>query len=221
MGARIVALAEEDSRFDIVLTADRDDDTAALVAQSSDPAQRAQVIIDFSSNDGAIRAIELARAHHAALLVGTTALTDQTRAALKALASTHAVLVCANTSLGVAVMRHLAKEAARLLGPTWNVDIIETHHTKKLDAPSGTALAIADSVAAGGVPVPPDHIHALRAGDVIGEHTLQFASMGEVIQITHRATTRDLFVLGALRAAAWLAKQGPGWYSVADSLGVE
>lgn len=219
MGARLCALAQEDDRFALVASIDSSDDHRALGALSRDPATRFRLIIDFSSDAGAHAATALALEHGAALLVGTTALSAKTREGILAAASRIPVMIAPNTSLGVAAVRRLATLATTILGG-YDIDIVETHHTRKKDAPSGTALAIAASVEAGGRALAPERIHAIRAGDVIGEHTLQFASEGEVIQITHRATTRDLFVRGALRAGAWLARQSVGAYSIDDSLGV-
>jgi 4-hydroxy-tetrahydrodipicolinate reductase len=218
MGSRIIALASEDARLQVTMPIDVGADHAALREAGRNAATRVHAIIDFSSDAGANQAMALAESHSAALLVGTTALSETTRARLRQAATTIPVMIAPNTSLGVAVVRHLAAEASRLLGADWNVDILEYHHTRKKDAPSGTAIAIADAVRGAGREVPDDRIHAIRAGDIIGEHTLQFAAAGELIQITHRATTRDLFASGALKAARWLAAQKPGMYTIADSL---
>jgi 4-hydroxy-tetrahydrodipicolinate reductase len=178
------------------------------------------VVVDFSSEAGTRVAIETARLHGAALLVGTTGLSAEISQELTALATRQAVLVAPNTSLGVAVTRKLAQLAAELLGPAgWRVDIVESHHDRKKDAPSGTALAVARSLEAGGMPVPSDRIHAIRAGDTIGEHEIRLAGPSERIHIMHQAVSRDLFAAGALRAAKWLHGRPAGSYTMDAVLG--
>jgi 4-hydroxy-tetrahydrodipicolinate reductase len=214
MGQRIAALANDMPSVRVTALLDRDGDRQTSI---SPKLADARAIIDFSSDEGTRAAAELAERLGIALLVGTTALSSATLERLAALERSVPVMVCANTSLGVAVARHLAREAARLLGADYSIDIIETHHTKKLDAPSGTALALAASVAEGGRTVAADRIHAIRAGDVIGDHIVQFAGVGEILRIQHSATTRDLFARGALRAAAWLAGKPAGRYRIEDT----
>jgi 4-hydroxy-tetrahydrodipicolinate reductase len=178
------------------------------------------VIIDFSSEEGTRTAISIARATGAALLVGTTGLSREVDGALRELAKISAVLIAPNTSLGVAVTKRLARLAAELLGPSgWSVDIIESHHDRKKDAPSGTALALARALADGGMSLENRQIHAIRAGDTIGEHEIRFAGPSERIHIMHQAVTRDLFAAGALRGAKWLAGKPAGLYTMEDILG--
>jgi 4-hydroxy-tetrahydrodipicolinate reductase len=217
MGARICALARDDSRFNLVAAIDRDDHAQAdaLRERSIDS------IIDFSSEEGAPHAVKLALRHHAALLVGTTGLSSQALATIASAASSVPVMVAANTSLGVAVLNHLIAEAARLLGPAFNIDLIEHHHTAKKDAPSGTALRLVQTLKdKAGVVLPAERVHAVRAGDIIGDHVIEFAGPGERIRVGHFATTRDVFVHGALRAAAWLAGKPAGRYTIEQSLGL-
>ncbi|MBL9150479.1 MAG: 4-hydroxy-tetrahydrodipicolinate reductase [Phycisphaerae bacterium] len=218
MGSRIAACAEGDASVRIAARLDRGDIAEAL-QQPSVPSTLASgnVIIDFTSDAGAADAALLAAKLRVPLLVGTTALAPNTERALEDLARQVPVMVCSNTSLGVAVARRLAREAARLLGAAYDVDIIETHHTKKLDAPSGTALALAASVVEGGREISRDRVHAIRAGDVIGDHIVQFAGAGEILQIRHTATTRDLFARGAIRAGAWLVGKPAGRYRIEDT----
>jgi 4-hydroxy-tetrahydrodipicolinate reductase len=110
--------------------------------------------------------------------------------------------------------------AAELLGPAgWSVDIVESHHDRKKDAPSGTALAIAGALDAGGMAVPGDRIHAIRAGDTVGEHEIRFAGPSERIHLVHQAVSRDLFAAGALRAAKWLHGRPAGSYTMDELLG--
>ena len=130
-------------------------------------------------------------------------------------------MVAPNTSLGAAVLVHLATVAARLLGPEYQVNLIEVHHTGKRDAPSGTALRIAEALRReAGADLPPERIHAIRSGDVVGEHTVELAAAGERLRLCHLATSRDLFARGALRAAAWLHGRPPGRYAIEEVVGL-
>ena len=214
MGTRIEALAASDETFRIACKGTR----AGLQGHAAHG--EIDVILDFSSESGTRQAIQLAKASGAAILVGTTGLSTEVRLELESLARTNAVLVAPNTSLGVAVTRKLARIAAELLGPSgWAVDIVESHHDRKKDAPSGTAIALARSLAEGGMSVDSERIHAIRAGDTVGEHEIRFAGPSERIHLMHQAVSRDLFAAGALRAARWLAGRPAGMYSMDDVLG--
>jgi len=224
MGAMISRLAGEDSRF--IVAAQRDVDQHAA---NDVPDAGIDVVIDFSSDAGVRDACRIAREQKAALLVGSTGLSNDTLALLDETAKSIALLVAANTSLGVAVMAHLAGEAARLLGGAggaggtggFDIDIVETHHTMKKDAPSGTALRLAKAVADAHAPLPADRIHSLRAGDVIGEHIVHFSGPGERITLTHTATGRELFARGALQASLFLAGKPPGRYTIEQALQID
>jgi 4-hydroxy-tetrahydrodipicolinate reductase len=175
----------------------------------------ATVAMDF----GAAAAVgEHARACAGAgvpLLVGATGLDEATRQALRLAAERIAVLIAPNTSFGVGVLRELVADAARRLGPDWDMQILEAHHRDKRDAPSGTALALRESIAQG-ASVSPASIgfSVVRAGDIVGEHTVMFASGGERLELTHRATDRRAFAHGALRAADWLSTRPAGLYAM-------
>lgn len=176
-------------------------------------------VIDFSSASGAVRAARLAAEHDAALLSCTTGLDDEARDAVLEASKKICVMVAPNTSLGVAVARRLCRDAARLLGSEYAVDLIEHHHHRKVDAPSGTALALADAVSAGsGIPLQPSRIHSIRAGDTIGAHSVQFAGPFETIRIEHDAVSRQLFAIGALRLARWLHGRTAGLVTMDDWL---
>jgi 4-hydroxy-tetrahydrodipicolinate reductase len=193
----------------------------------------ADVVIDFS-NAAALppltRAVKRARV---ALVSGTTGLAGAERAALDDLAATVPVLWAANMSPGVEAVAQMARLAAATLGPDYDIEIVETHHRQKVDAPSGTALRIAEAVREArpdlalrhgreGRPGPRGQnelaVMALRGGDVIGDHTVHLLGLGERIEITHRATQRDVFARGALRAARWLIGKKPGRYALRDLL---
>lgn len=173
------------------------------------------VAVDFSLPPAFDRLLAECIERGRALVSGTTGLDDAQRARLQAAASKLPVLWASNFSLGVAMLRRLSAMAASSL-PGWDCDILEQHHVHKQDAPSGTALSLGRAIeAAGGVP----RYASIRAGDIVGEHTVQFAAAGERIELVHRACDRAIFARGALRAAAWLAGRAPGLYGIDDMLG--
>jgi 4-hydroxy-tetrahydrodipicolinate reductase len=205
MGQRIAASIPTERGCHIIQAIDRDDELQVRAGE-------ADVVIDFSSDEGAARAAQVATTLGCALLVGTTGLSQASLEAIERTSARVPAMVAPNTSLGVAVTRRLVADAARLL-PGFDIDIVETHHMRKLDAPSGTARSLAEAVARGtGKPMNPARIHAIRAGDVIGEHVVTYSGAGERVIITHAATSRDLFALGALRMARWLVRQRPGMH---------
>lgn len=172
------------------------------------------VAIDFSLPAGFDGILSLCQERQAALASGTTGLDDMQRAALAAAAERIPVLWAANFSLGVAVLSELVERAAQAL-PGWDCDIVEAHHARKQDAPSGTALALGARAEQGGAS---PRYASLRAGDIVGEHTVQFATEGERIELIHRAGNRDIFARGALHAAERLAQRPPGTYRLRDLL---
>jgi 4-hydroxy-tetrahydrodipicolinate reductase len=172
------------------------------------------VAIDFSTPLGFDAMLAFCVRHRAAFVSGTTGLTSEQRTALAAAAERIPVLWAANFSLGVAVMETLVEQAAKALHG-WDCDIVEAHHTRKLDAPSGTALALGAAAERGGAE---PRYASLRAGDIVGEHLVQFAGSGERIELVHRATNRDIFVNGALYAASKLVGRTPGAYRLQDLL---
>jgi 4-hydroxy-tetrahydrodipicolinate reductase len=197
----------------------------------------AAVAIDFSLPQGIAEHAQACLERRVALLVGTTGFDAATRRELEGAARAIPVLIAPNTSPGVAVMSHLIEVAARALGG-YDAEIVEVHHRTKRDAPSGTALAWGEAIArargaeleplavfdrhGGSGPRRPGSIGfaALRAGDVVGEHTAVLAADGERVEFTHRATDRMVFARGALLAAAWLAGRPPGLYGMKNVLGL-
>lgn len=174
------------------------------------------VAIDFALPEGMPGIIALCAERGAALVSGTTGIDEAQVDALDALAIRVPVLWATNFSLGIAILDRLVEDAAlSLQGSGWQCDIIEQHHIHKKDAPSGTALTLADSAAKGGVS---PTFSSLRAGDIVGEHTVQFAGLGERLELTHRATNRDIFARGALHCARLLHGRAAGRYSVRDLL---
>ncbi len=244
MGRRVIELLA--ARSDMTLAAAIDHPASPLIGQTvagtavtSDAGTLAgcAVYIDFTTPQATEEAARAAAAHRVAAVVGTTGLGRAAESALASLAEVAPVLVAANFSLGVNLLLVLAETAARAL-PGFDLEIVEAHHRHKRDAPSGTALALARALAAGrgvelekvlttarsgDVGARPDGeigVVAVRGGDVIGDHTAHFLGDGERIELTHRASSRDLFAAGALRAAAWLAGRTPGRYTMRDVLGL-
>jgi 4-hydroxy-tetrahydrodipicolinate reductase len=202
-----------------------------------DPETEIDALIDFSVPEAFDTALAIARERRVAFVCGTTGLTLEQRARLQDAAAHIPVLWSANFSLGVALLKRIVALAAAQLGAEFDAEILELHHRHKRDAPSGTALALGQAIAAarrqvfedvaklsraGGASTrAPSEIGfaALRAADVVGEHTVIFASAGERLEFTHRANSRTVFAAGAVRSAIWLARQPPGWYDVSDVLG--
>lgn len=170
------------------------------------------VAIDFSRSEGFDGVLALCVARRAALVSGTTALTDAQKAAMDSAAAQVPILWASNFSLGVAVLGSLVERAAHALRG-WDCDILEAHHVHKVDAPSGTALTLGAIAGAQGAE---PRYASLRAGDIVGEHTVQFTTDGERIELIHRATNRDIFARGALASAAWLCGRPPGIYALRD-----
>jgi 4-hydroxy-tetrahydrodipicolinate reductase len=225
MGSRVRDLAVADAQIALVGAVSRRMDIASdarepVPKKAGETSLSGDVVIDFSSDAGAIAALELAVRCGAALLVGTTGLSAGTVASLRAASSERAILIAPNTSLGVAVLAKLAADAARALGAGYDCSIVEVHHNRKKDAPSGTALRLASAVRDAGAVLRDDQICSVRGGDVIGDHTIRLAGPGECIELTHRAVSRDLFALGALRASKWLHGRPAGWWTMDDALGL-
>jgi 4-hydroxy-tetrahydrodipicolinate reductase len=198
----------------------------------------ASVAVDFSSSSGVAAHARACVSAGIPILIGATGLDAASRADLEQAARDIPVLIAPNTSVGVGVVAQLVSMAALKLGPSYDVEIFEAHHRMKRDAPSGTALALGEAVAGArgrvladvavydrsgkSAPRSPGIIgfSSLRAGDIVGEHTVTFAGAGERVEITHRATDRITFARGALRAAEWLVGQPAGLYGMQNVLGL-
>lgn len=202
--------------------------------------READVVIDFSAPELLARLLEMHGDALAgkALVVGTTGLGDAEQALLARQAERSAVLQAANFSVGVNLLVALAERAASVLGDDYDVEIVEAHHRRKVDAPSGTALALGEAVARGrGVPLADVRVdgrsgrpgerprgevgfHSVRGGDIVGEHSVMLIGERERIELGHVAQDRALFAEGALRAARWMAGKAPGTYTMRDVLGL-
>jgi 4-hydroxy-tetrahydrodipicolinate reductase len=247
MGRTLLRLAEE--RPDVEVTgglASAADASFAVPVVSLDDAARivrdADVVIDFSTASASGMLLERAAdlLDGRALVVGTTGLDEAARDRLDALAARTAVLTAANFSVGVNLLLGLtARVAAALDAASYDIEIVEAHHRRKVDAPSGTALALGEAAAAGrGVPLASVRrdgrsgetgvrpageigIHALRGGGIVGEHRVVFAGERERIELVHEALDRAVFADGALKAATWIAGRGAGRFTMQDVLGLQ
>ena len=178
--------------------------------------QKVDAVIDFSTPEGALeRLAECAKAG-TPLVICTTGFSDSQKVRISEAAGRVPVLLASNTSVGVNLLFKVVPEIARLLGKEYDLDIVETHHRFKKDAPSGTARTLAERIEAATGRKP--NVHSVRSGDVVGEHRVILGTLGDSIEIVHRASTRDIFARGALVAAAWLARAKPGLYSMLDVL---
>jgi 4-hydroxy-tetrahydrodipicolinate reductase len=200
--------------------------------------KRSAVIIDFTHPEASLRYLRAATKNATPIVIATTGFNSDQLAEIKRLARRAPTLLSANTSLGVNVLISVLGNAARMLGEDYDVEIIEAHHRFKKDAPSGTALALGRSVASalhrdldkvainsrkgliGERSKKEIALLSVRAGDIVGEHTVIFGGIGERLEFIHRAHSRDTFARGAIRAAQWLARQKPGLYGMQDVLGL-
>jgi 4-hydroxy-tetrahydrodipicolinate reductase len=179
----------------------------------------AGLVIDFSRGSAVSASLAACVAARVPLLIGTTALPRELEALFASAAESIALLVAANTSLAVNVMLELVRQASRALPRGYDIDLVEAHHRGKRDAPSGTALALAEAAAAGrDVAVSEIDIASVRGGDVVGEHEVWFLGDGERLLIRHSATDRAVFARGALTAGEWLARRSAGRYAMRDVL---
>ena len=252
MGQRVIAMIQADTQFTLAgavtrsqhPTVGRDvgevvgggaagvkitDDVAPVLAQ-------ADVAIDFSVPEAAVGYLKAASDLGKAIVIGTTGFTAAQHDEIRQLSQRAPCFLAPNMSVGVHVMYQALRQLVVLLGPDYDIEILEAHHRTKVDAPSGTALRMASIVAEargtnlddvavygrqGRVGQRPDSaigIQAVRAGDIVGEHTVLFGGVGERIELIHRSQSRDTFARGAVRAAAWIARQNPGLYGMDDLL---
>jgi 4-hydroxy-tetrahydrodipicolinate reductase len=207
------------------------DDAGALFAA-------AEVVLEFSSAEASVAHAGLAAETGTAHVLGTTGLDSDQQAALAAAADRAAIVWAPNMSIGVNLVLALAERAAAVLDENYDIEIVEIHHRHKVDAPSGTALALGEAVAAGrGVALAAAGVRArdgitgarrvgdigfavLRGGDVVGEHTVVFAADGERVELAHKASSRRIFAAGAVRSALWARNKPPGLYGLRDVLGL-
>ncbi|HBK56622.1 MAG TPA: 4-hydroxy-tetrahydrodipicolinate reductase [Xanthomonadales bacterium] len=228
MGRALLRLAVEDAQFSrrfrpVAAVVGRDPEAVGglgvpvIHVARLDSTPEFDLAVDFSVPAGFDAVLSLCLERRSALVSGTTGLSEAQFDAIEAAGQKIPILWAANFSLGVLVATELARRAAALLA-AWDCDIVEAHHSGKRDAPSGTALALGAAVAAGSGR--PPHYASLRAGDIVGEHTVQFAGIGERLEIVHRASDRDIFARGALLAASRLHGRPAKRYALSELMGV-
>ena len=208
-------------------------DDAEVLIKNSD------TVIDFTRPEATLAHAQIAAQSGTILIIGTTGLNDVQQAVLERAAETTALVQAANMSVGVNVLLGLTRQAASILGDDYDIEVVEMHHRHKVDAPSGTALALGQAAAEGrnvdlesvsqrvrdGITGPRNKgdigFATLRGGDVVGDHAVILAGDGERIEITHKAGSREVFARGAVRAALWANGRAPGLYTMRDVLGFE
>jgi 4-hydroxy-tetrahydrodipicolinate reductase len=211
MGRTVARLAKEAG---IQMTASIDVQEEAGIVRSLE--SKCDALIDFSTPEAALARLKECVATKTPAVICTTGFTEAQKAEIAKAAKKVAVVFSSNTSVGVNLLFKFVPEVAKTLGKDYDMDIVETHHRFKKDAPSGTAKTLAERIeAATGRKV---SVHAVRSGDVVGDHRVIFGTLGDSIEIIHRASSRDIFAKGALEAAAWAAKAKPGLYSMLDVL---
>ncbi|HUJ10211.1 MAG TPA: 4-hydroxy-tetrahydrodipicolinate reductase [Verrucomicrobiae bacterium] len=211
MGQALLACIKSDPELQLVGEIDQGDDLAKVIAN-------ADVVVDFSVHEGTAAVAKIAAEHKKALVIGTTGHDDGERKTVRDSTRTIPVIWSANFSAGVNTLFWLTEKVAQIVGNNWEAEVVETHHTAKKDAPSGTAKRLQEILKrVRGKDAP---AHALRIGDVVGDHTVTFGTAGERLELTHRANSRETLARGALRAAKWAVTQKPGLYDMQDVLGL-
>ena len=232
MGQAILSLAKETPDYQVFAQVDKEDNLAAVI-------QGTDSVIEFSHHSVTPLIAEICVQHQKPLVIGTTGHSQTALKIIHDCALQIPVVFAPNFSIGVNLLFYLTRKAAEILGEDYDQEVVEMHHRLKLDAPSGTGKRLAEILAEvknknleeiakhGRVGIIGERtpqeigVHALRGGDVVGDHTVHFATMGERLELTHRASSRDTFASGALRAAHWVLSQKPGLYSMQDVLGLK
>jgi 4-hydroxy-tetrahydrodipicolinate reductase len=232
MGQALVACASRMSELKVTGQVDVGDPLESVI-DSGD------VVIDFSFHSATRAIAELCVARNKALVIGTTGHQEEEKSAILACTKKIPVVWASNYSTGVNALFWLTRKATEILGPSFDLEVVEMHHRMKKDAPSGTATTLAEILAevrnaqlkevirhgrdgiVGERTSAEIGMHSVRGGDVVGDHTVIYAAMGERLELTHKASSRDTFANGALRAAHWVAKQKPGLYTMQDVLGLK
>jgi len=232
MGQTLVACAEHHPELQVAGQIDLGDDLLPLIKE-------VDVVVDFSFHDATAQFAAVCAEHRKALVIGTTGHSDAEKSQISSLKAHIPMVWASNYSTGVNTLFWLTRKAAEILGPDFDLEVVEMHHRVKKDAPSGTAATLAEILAAvrkqqlskvirhGRVGIVGERtpaeigMHALRGGDVVGDHTVIFAANGERLELTHKASSRETFAKGALRAAQWVVHQKPGLYDMQDVLGLK
>jgi 4-hydroxy-tetrahydrodipicolinate reductase len=232
MGQALVSCAKNFRDLKVVAAIDRGDDLSEIISKTD-------AVVDFSSHDATPTIVELCAKNKKAIVIGTTGHSGSEKSAIEKCRTKIPIVLASNFSTGVNALFWLTRKAAEILGSDFDLEVIEMHHRLKKDAPSGTAKSLAEILAEvrkqqlekvarhGRVGIVGERtnseigIHSIRGGDVVGDHTVIFANAGERLELTHKASSRDTFANGALRAALWVVKQKPGIYDMQDVLGLK
>ncbi|HSY42808.1 MAG TPA: 4-hydroxy-tetrahydrodipicolinate reductase [Candidatus Acidoferrum sp.] len=232
MGQALVACAARFRDLEVAAQLDKGDDLAGVISQ-------ADVVIDFSLHSATPEIVKLCAKNKKAVVIGTTGHSDAEIKTIRSAQSAIPMVWASNFSTGVNTLFWLTRKAAEILGPGFDLEVVEMHHRMKKDAPSGTAKTLAEILAEarklqldkaarhGRTGIVGERtsaeigIHSIRGGDVVGDHTVIFANAGERLELVHKASSRDTFANGALRAALWVVKQKPGIYDMQDVLGLK
>jgi 4-hydroxy-tetrahydrodipicolinate reductase len=232
MGQMLAACAPQHPDLRIAGQIDQEDDLRSVLASGD-------VVIDFSSHTATPAIAALCAQYNKALVIGTTGHSKDDRSLVTQHSSRIPMVLSSNFSTGVNALFWLARQAAQILGPGFDLEIVEMHHRLKRDAPSGTARTLAEILAevrhqqleqvlrhgragiVGPRPAQEIGLHSVRGGDVVGDHTVIFAGPGERVELTHKASSRETFANGALRAAQWVVRQPPGLYDMQQVLGLK
>ncbi len=246
MGGTLVRMAQSDAELNVKAVVERADRLSALenldCLLSSDldevlPQSPRAVVVEFTSPEATVEHVNICKRHGNPIVIGTTGLSQEQLALVRQAATSVPVLLAPNMSVGINVLLKVLPMLVQMLGPAYDMEMMEIHHSRKKDAPSGTALKLAECMAEARGWVYDEvkkhsrdgiigerqekelGVMALRGGDVVGDHTAYFFGPGERIEVTHRAHSRENFAQGALRAAKWLAKMEPGrLYGIGDTL---
>ena len=232
MGQALLACAARNPELKITGEIDSTGDLNSVIGQGD-------VVIDFSSPAATAKFAAICAEHQKPIVIGTTGHSDDEKSQIKNQKSQIPIVLASNYSTGVNTLFWLTRKAAEILGPDFDLEVVEMHHRLKKDAPSGTAATLAEILAGvrqqqlnevirhgrhgivGERTATEIGMHALRGGDVVGDHTVIFATNGERVELTHKASSRETFANGALRAAQWVVKQKPGLYDMQDVLGLK
>ena len=231
MGQVLIACAERTDGFEVIDAIDIGDDLASVIAGCD-------AVIDFSFHEATPSAAALCAEHMKALIIGTTGHTDEEKADILKHQSEIPIVWASNYSTGVNTLFWLTRKAADILGPDYDLEIVEMHHRHKVDAPSGTATTLGeilldvrnqqkDALRHGREGITGERtdeeigMHSLRGGDVVGDHTVIYAGAGERLELTHKAASRETFANGALRAAQWAVGKEAGLYNMQNVLGLK
>lgn len=227
MGNRLFNLALEDKSFQILAGFEHPNHSMAgkelsgvkIYAEDFQIISRADVLIEFTNPQATLEHLRFAVQYKKAMVIGTTGFSEDEKREIEVASKAIPIVFSPNMSIGANLLFKITEGLASDLGGDYEVEIVEAHHSQKKDAPSGTAKTLASSIAKGRkIPIDSVKIHSIRAGDIVGDHTVIFVGKGERLELTHRAHSRDAFAQGALQAAKFIISKRTGLYTMKDIL---